>query len=163
MLDEERVSYVVVGGYAARLYGARRPTEDIDISPAVDTDNLTALTRALKRLDSRTRVAEVPGGLPFDTSAEALRGITILNLTTRYGDLDLTVVPAGTGGFADLVGSAVAHSLEGRPVLVAALSDVIRSKEAAGRPKDLEALPELYRLARRDEQTSTADDAGRQD
>ena len=30
---------------------------------------------------------------------------------------------------------------------VAALADVIRSKEAAGRRKDQEALPELYQLA----------------
>ena len=33
-------------------------------------------------------------------------------------------------------------------VLVADLSDVIRSKEAAGRPKDLQILPILYRFDR---------------
>jgi len=32
-------------------------------------------------------------------------------------------------------------------VRVAALADVIRSKEAAGRDKDFAALPELYHLA----------------
>ena len=33
-------------------------------------------------------------------------------------------------------------------VLVADLSDVIRSKEAAGRPKDLRVLPILFRFER---------------
>ena len=33
-------------------------------------------------------------------------------------------------------------------VKVADLADVIRSKEAAGRPKDLEVLPALYRFER---------------
>ena len=33
-------------------------------------------------------------------------------------------------------------------VMVADLSDVIRSKEAAGRPKDLQVLPILYRFDR---------------
>jgi len=34
-------------------------------------------------------------------------------------------------------------------VVVAALADVIRSKTAAGRQKDLLALPELRKIARR--------------
>ena len=33
-------------------------------------------------------------------------------------------------------------------VMVADLTDVIRSKEAAGRPKDLQVLPILYRFDR---------------
>jgi hypothetical protein len=36
-------------------------------------------------------------------------------------------------------------SVDGAEVLVADLGDVIRSKEVAGRPKDLRALPALYR------------------
>jgi hypothetical protein len=33
-------------------------------------------------------------------------------------------------------------------VMVADVTDVIRSKEAAGRPKDLQVLPVLYRFDR---------------
>ena len=130
------------------MYGAGRPTWDVDIAPAADAANLAAVVRALKRLDARIRVAEVPEGLPFDTSAEALRGVVMINLITRYGDLDLSFVPAGTDGFSDLVRSAIARTVGDSRVLVAALADVTRSKEAAGRPKDQDALPELYRLAR---------------
>ena len=69
-----------------------------------------------------------------------------LNLTTRFGDLDLSFVPSGTSGFEDLRQHAVTMSLMGRPVAVASLADVIRSKEAANRPKDQTALPALRLL-----------------
>ena len=90
---------------------------------------------------------ELPEGLPFDTSAEALQGMKTLNLRTPHGDLDLTFVPAGTQGYPDLVARAERRDLGAVRVLVASLDDVIRSKEAAARNKDFEALPELHRLA----------------
>ena len=49
----------------------------------------------------------------------------------------------------------------GRRLVIAALDDIIASKEGADRPKDREALPELYAL--RDRQlgaTGTAPEAG---
>jgi hypothetical protein len=87
-----------------------------------------------------------PRGLPFDTSAAALRGVRTLNLRTPYGDLDLTFEPSGTGGYPDLARSAEERAVAGMVVRVASLDDIIRSKEAAGRDKDVAALPELYRL-----------------
>jgi hypothetical protein len=65
-------------------------------------------------------------------------------LITRHGVLDLVYAPAGTRGFDDLRRTAVKADLgTGKPVLVASLVDVIRMKEAAGRPKDEAALPAL--------------------
>jgi hypothetical protein len=59
------------------------------------------------------------------------------------------IVPSGTGGFEDLRRQAVRISLAGHPVAVASLEDVIRSKEAANRPKDQAALPTLRLLLQR--------------
>ncbi len=84
-LDPHRVAYVVIGGFAAQQHGATRPTEDIDITPAVDVDNLGRLAAALRELDARVRVSDPPDGLPFDTSADALRGMSMLNLRCRHG------------------------------------------------------------------------------
>ena len=54
--------------------------------------------------------------------------------------------PAGTGGYADLKRDADLMDLgDGLVVLVASLRDVIRSKEAAGREKDIAQLPILRR------------------
>ncbi len=61
--------------------------------------------------------------------------------------MDLTFHPAGVEGFEDPDRSATLHPVGEVPVRVAALADLIRSKTAAGRPKDVEALPELRRLA----------------
>lgn len=91
----------------------------------------------------------LPEGLPFDTSAAALKGITMLNLRSQFGDLDLAFSPAGfPDGYTDLIGRAREHVVDGLTIRVAALDDVITSKATANRPKDQDALPELIRLAR---------------
>ena len=46
VLNQHRVEYVLVGGYAAQLYGARRPTYDIDIAPATTLENLNRLAES---------------------------------------------------------------------------------------------------------------------
>lgn len=150
VLDRHHVEYVVVGGFAANVHGAVRPTKDIDVAPATTTQNLTRLVAALRELKAGIRVDEMPEALPFDTSAETLKGITMLNLRSEFGDLDLTFTPAGfPGGYADLIGRATEHVVDGLTIRVAALQDVITSKATANRPKDQDALPELIRLARR--------------
>lgn len=50
------------------------------------------------------------------------------------------------GGYADLARGAVEMQIEDVHVRVASLEDVIRSKEAADRPRDREQLPTLRRL-----------------
>lgn len=148
VLDRHHVDYVVIGGFAANVHGAVRPTTDIDVAPATTTLNLTRLADALRELKAGIRVDEMPEGLPFETDAEALRGMQMLNLRSEFGDLDLTFSPAGfPGGYADLIGQAGEHVVDGLTIRVAALKDVITSKAAANRPKDREALPELIRLA----------------
>lgn len=64
-----------------------------------------------------------------------------------HGDIDLTFEPDGTQGYPDLIRHAQSHSAGPLQVHIASLSDVIRSKSAAGRPKDLLALPELLYLS----------------
>jgi hypothetical protein len=148
-LNRHQVDYVLVGGYAARLYGARRPTYDIDIAPSTALDNLHRLSEALRDLGAGIRVDGLDEGLPFDSSAESLRGINMLNLRTPMGDLDITFAPAGfPDGYDGLRPRARPHSIGHLRVYVADLDDVIKSKTTAARPKDLDALPELIDIAR---------------
>ncbi len=149
ILDTYRVEYVLVGGYAAQVHGSTRVTTDVDVTPERSLANLGRLAAALRELGGGIRVDDLEDGLPFATSAEALAGVKTLNLRTPFGDIDLTFDPDGTGGFPDLVGRAEPHTVGSVRVLVAALADVIRSKTAAGRQKDLLALPELRKIARR--------------
>lgn len=148
VLERHGVEYIVVGGFAAVLYGATRPTRDVDVTPATTRDNLDRLAAALRELDARIRTDAEPDGLPFSASGESLAGQRMLNLQTDHSELDLAIRPAAfEGGYDDLAPRAGRHTVGGVDVLVAALQDVIRSKETAGRRKDQEALPELYRLA----------------
>jgi hypothetical protein len=147
VLDAHHVEYVVVGGFAAQAYGARRPTRDIDVVPRTSTQNLQRLIAALKELRAGIRVDDLPDGLPFDTDPDALAGHAMLNLRTPFGDVDLTFTPAAfPRGYDELAPRARTFTVGTLTVRFADLGDVIASKEAAGRPKDTAALPELYQL-----------------
>ena len=145
-LDRHGVRYVLIGGLAAVLHGASHVTTDVDIVPEEAKQNLERLSAALKELGARIRVTGEPEGVPFDHSAGSLARVRIWNLQTELGDLDLTFEPSGTRGYDDLARDAVAMRVRGVSVSVASLADVIRSKEAAGRPRDRAALPALREL-----------------
>jgi hypothetical protein len=137
------VDFVVIGGIAAALHGTDHVTTDVDIAPSTAADNLGRLSAALDDLGARIRVEGIAGGLAFDHDGPSLAGAGVWNLTTRAGDLDIAFHPAGTGGWDDLRPRALVVDLGGAATPVASLRDVIRSKEAADRPKDRVALPAL--------------------
>ena len=145
-LVAREVRFVVIGGFAARLHGSPLPTEDVDVTPEMSEENLTRLSQALRDLDARVRHPDVPEGLPFAHDATSLAGSVFWNLTTRYGDLDLSFTPAGTSGYSSLASDAVRLRLGGTEVAIASLADIVRSKAAADRPKDHRALPVLREL-----------------
>ena len=146
VLAAHRVDYVMIGGLAAAVHGSDLITGDLDITPAREEENLTRLSRALDDLEACIRTDGVPDGLPFAHDATALARGAIWNLVTNAGDLDLAMMPSGTHGYEDLRRDAIAIDILGVPTRVAALADIIRSKEAAGRDKDRAALPMLRRL-----------------
>jgi hypothetical protein len=145
-LGRHGVEYVLIGGLAAVIHGSPLPTLDADICPSGEAENLRRLAAALEELDARVRTPDTPAGVPFPRDATFLSRVTLLNLVTRAGDLDLSFTPAGTAGYADLAARATAVPIHGVPVYVASLEDVIRSKEAANRPKDVRMLPTLRQL-----------------
>jgi hypothetical protein len=145
-LDRHGVQYVLIGGLAAVLHGSPLLTIDADICPARDVDNLARLAAALDELDARIRTPDAAEGVRFPRDAAFLGRVDLLNLVTRAGDLDVAFMPAGTGGYGDLVVRAVPMIIQKVTVAVAALEDVIRSKEAANRAKDRRALPVLQEL-----------------
>lgn len=149
ILERHRVEYVLIGGLAASLHGSPFVTTYVDIAPARERANLERLAAALSELDARIRAEGELDGIPFDRSAQMLSNVSILNLTTRHGDLDLSFLPAGTRGYEDLRRQALEIEIRKTRVIVASLADVIRSKEAAGRDKDRLVLPTLRRLLER--------------
>jgi len=145
-LESHRVRFVLIGAAAARIAGAPVVTEDIDITPATDKANLERLAAALKGLRARLRSPSDTSGVTFPLDADMLRKTDLWTLTTSAGDLDICFTPSGTRGYRDLRREASRIRVgPGITVSVASLRDVIRSKEAAGRDKDLAQLPLLRR------------------
>lgn len=144
-LAAEAARYVVIGGTAAALAGATHVTFDLDICPERTRANLDRIAAALRRLNA------IPIGMPDDAAAAfQVDGTTLGNgslwtFMTDHGELDLVLDPEGTTGFKDLARNASRTEVYGLTILVAALEDVIRSKEAADRERDRVVLPNLRR------------------
>lgn len=152
-LARHGVDYVLVGGLAAVVHGSELRTDDIDVAPNGSTANLERLAAALRELHAGLRTAG--GRVMIQLDAAFLRSAAVHTLQTDAGDLDVLLQPAGLLTFADVRDGAEVVELWGLDVTVASLDVLIRSKRAAGRPKDLAALPSLERLrdrtARHDE------------
>ena len=151
-LNRHGVQYVVIGGAASQLHGAPvMRTRDTDVVPAKSAKNLDRLGAALREMEARLWVGpDEPYGLEMPLDRGTLGKIEgFLNLITKHGPVDVTYRPDGTDGYDDLARSAVVVRLLGVEVRVASLEDVIRSKEAAGRAKDIAVLPALIEYSRR--------------
>lgn len=145
VLLRHRVEFILIGGFAATMHGSPFPTNDIDITPKAGLDNFGRLSTALTELDARVR-AENTDPLPFSHDAESLASVSVWNLTTKFGDLDISQVPSGTAGYDDLKRDAVTIRVHALDVVAASLADIVRSKDAAGRNKDRRVLPVLRDL-----------------
>jgi len=147
ILNAEGVSYVIVGGFASVVQGSPLPTQDIDVVPSRQAENLDRLGRALRRMHAMIRTSDEPVPAPLDGPFLANMPL-MLNLTTDFGDVDLTFSPSGgLGGFEEWNAQALSIEIaRDVTVRVASLDDIIDSKRAANRPKDLRALPYLESL-----------------
>lgn len=147
ILNEERVDYVVIGGFASVILGSPLPTEDIDVLPDRSSENLTRLAHALRRMNAMIRTEGE--AIPARMDAEFLENMPImLNLVTDFGVVDLTFEPAGpVHGYAEWNADASSEEIAADLIIrVAALDDIIESKRAANRAKDQRALPYLESL-----------------
>lgn len=145
VLSRHKVAFVLIGGLAAVYHGSPFPTEDADISPNADHANLVRLAAALRELNARVRT-EAPDGVSFACDAAGLAAAQTWNLVTDVGDLDIAFRPSGTQGYPDLRRDAVTTEIYDVTVQIASLADVIRSKQAANRPKDQRVLPTLREI-----------------
>jgi hypothetical protein len=160
-LARRKVKAVIVGGIAAILHGWAGSTADADFVPAPDTENLNRLGRALRDLNALVwadpsrkdllATGKPPEADDFGYTAEGLRKHRVWHLTSDAGPIDITFSIDGVGGHARLLRKARHMKVFGVGIEVAALEDIIESKRAVARPKDLRALPELEALLEEEE------------
>ncbi len=146
VLNSHGFGYVVIGGLAATVHGSSLPTTDVDVTPHRTATNLTHLSEDLTALNAPIRASYATEGLRFSHGGASLEDVSVLNLITNHGNLDLVMVPAGGMSYLDLVSRALPIELRSIKSPLATLDDIIASKTAADRPKDREARRFLREL-----------------
>jgi hypothetical protein len=130
-LDQVGLEALIVGSTAAVLQGAPLMTQDIDLLVR-DTPLVRQKLEKLGEVLKAARPASV---------SELSSALTILGAEIPV-DILFDALPGGLR-FASLKSRAVKIPIGARTATAAALADVIASKEAAARPKDLAQLPIL--------------------
>ena len=141
MLVRARADFIVIGGVAATIHGSARATYDVDLLYSRNEENIQRLANSLAPYKPYLR--EASPGLPFAWDAKTIRNGLNFTLTTDLGDIDLL----GDVASGETYQTLSSHSFEveafGVRFKCLNLPTLIRIKEAAGRPKDREAIAEL--------------------
>jgi hypothetical protein len=128
--NRQGVRYLFIGKSAAFLLGFPDTTQDADLFVERSPENCRALVVVLRNLSFVLSDSE---------AAQVERGKALVQLRNGPFDLDLIFAPDGIERFEDAWKRHV--EVEGFPVCH--IDDVIASKAATHRPKDIESLPRL--------------------
>jgi hypothetical protein len=146
-LVQNRVAFVVVGGFAAVAHGVTLLTEDVDVCCRFTPANLLKLQAALADLHPVHRMT--PARLPLDLTPQSCARLKNLYLDTDYGQLDCLGAVKGIGDFNEVARRSVLVDLPFGPCRVLDVDALIRSKEAMDRPHDRAAIVQLRAIKER--------------
>jgi hypothetical protein len=135
-LARHEVEYVTIGGIAVQAHGGQRVTQDLDVAIAESNDNMARLAGALADLDARILGPDGQRSRSAPTAALLGSGDQ-WHLVTTHGRLDVMTLPAHLGAFSDVRARAHEVPLGDVTVAIAHRDDLMRMKQAAGRPQDL--------------------------
>ena len=144
-LVEGDVRFVVVGALAVGTWGHVRGTQDIDLVPDPDPDNLDRLAATLTELDGRVETRE--GRLDSSAIRTFLHAGDRTLVSTPIGQVDVLQGLPQVPTFAQLDATAVTVELDGVPVRVCALDALLEMKRSSNRlldRADVEALEEAH-------------------
>jgi hypothetical protein len=127
---EEGVDYLFIGKSGAILLGFPGTTQDVDVFPARSADNGRRIVAALRKIGFEVGP---------ELAGEIVAGKDFVQIKTGPFDVDLVFAPDGIPSFAE----AKARGLTEGIFRVANLRDIIASKAASGRQRDLLDLPLL--------------------
>lgn len=133
-LNAHSAEYVVIGATAFPVHGYARATLDVDI-----------FIRATEENARRVRAALIAFG--YDLGEVSEQDLLTQKVLIRQYLVETDVHPFVTGvTFDEVWVHRVSDRIGETPAAFASLDDLIRMKEAAGRPKDLEDLRVLRKL-----------------
>ncbi len=140
-LTENEVSFVIIGGFAATVYGCTLVTQDIDICCDFSPANLLQLQKALAGLHPVHRMT--PNRKPLELTTDNIKGLKNLYLATDLGTLDCIGFVEGIGDFEQVVKVSRKIETDGLTLNTLTIDALIGAKEAMRRPRDRQAVIQL--------------------
>jgi hypothetical protein len=140
-LNAGAVEFVVIGGVAVGAHGHIRATEDLDVVPDPDRENLDRLGNVLVGLDARL-ASDPDRGIDPEVRRSLYQGRN-LTVSTNLGDLDVVQRMPGVPAWDELAGDAETTTLADQPLRVSSRAHLIAMKRARASLQDqadLEAL-----------------------
>ena len=126
-LNKADVDYILVGGWAVNMYGYIRATVDLDIWVLADAGNAKKVY---------TAVAEFGAPVSEVKPEEFAEYGMIFQIGVAPCRVDIISKISGVS-YADAVTRAVPKTIDGIPVRIISLEDLIANKKASGRAKDI--------------------------
>lgn len=124
------IEFMFIGKSGAILLGYPASTQDVDLFPLKTVENGKKIVDALRELKFEINEKE---------AANIIKGVDFVQLKTGPFDLDLVFAPDGIESFESAKKRMII--VDGFPI--ANIRDIIASKKASGREKDLNDLPLL--------------------
>lgn len=141
LLVHSPIDFVLVGGFAAVLHGCNQTTRDIDICILYSPEQIERLREILAPFHPLYRVGDVSRSfldLRVDLSKKQ-----DLHLSTDLGVLDVITDVKGVGDYYDLLARSDEIELYQGKCRLIGIDDLIKSKKALGRHRDLVVVEEL--------------------
>jgi predicted nucleotidyltransferase len=133
-LNAHSVRYVVIGATAFPVHGYARATLDLDLFIEPTPENAARTREALRAFG-------------YDMTDVGVDEILVKKILIRQYTLETDLHPFVRGvRFEEVWAGRVEDRIGDTPAAFAGLDDLIKMKEAAGRPKDLEDLRILRKL-----------------
>lgn len=140
-LNAHKVRYVVIGATAFPVHGYARATLDVDIFIKATPENAQRTLAALQDVG-------------YDVTDVTVADLLTKKLLIRQYILETDIHPFVTGvTFEEVWRNRVRDKIGQTPANFASLEDLIRMKQAAGRPRDLEDLRVLLKLKQQRQKT----------
>ena len=129
----------MVGGFATILYGFNRTTQDLDIWIKDSKENPMGLRQTLKELEiGDFESIETTEFVPGDSSIRLNSGFELDIMTSLKGFEQIK--------FDECYDLAPTADVEGVPVRILHINQLIEAKRSSGRPKDLIDIEELEKI-----------------
>jgi hypothetical protein len=138
-LNSLKVEYLVVGGHAVAFHGHPRFTGDIDFFIRASPENADRVLRALDAFGF--------GSLGITASDFTAPG-RVIQLGRPPNRIDILTSISGVE-FESAWASRAAAELDGHAVNFIGVDELLKNKQASGRPKDLADAAKLRAVAKR--------------